>query len=128
MRAGPKWYYATGTDVLGANIYDVIVHDLDITWKYHVQQLLAYDRSNMQHNDLNVKPAGVPIEDIPECDVSIPNVTDTNNVLNCPEQVNNDPMELYQSTRIRKPVERIFAGSVAHATWHTFSSLVFSYH
>ena len=41
----------------GANIYNVFVHDPDITWKRrHVQYLLPFVRNNMQGNDLNVKP------------------------------------------------------------------------
>ena len=31
--------------------------------------------------------------DVPEGDVSIPNVSDTNNDVNCLEQVNNDSIE-----------------------------------
>ena len=40
MRSGPKWYNATVTEVLGTNVYNAFVHELEATWKRYVQQLL----------------------------------------------------------------------------------------
>lgn len=40
LRDGPKWYYGTVVDILGQNVYNVHVHDLDVTWKRHLHQLL----------------------------------------------------------------------------------------
>ena len=37
LRPGPKWYNATVTEVLGTNVYHVFVHELEATWKRHVQ-------------------------------------------------------------------------------------------
>ena len=40
LRLGRKWYRGTITEVLGMNVYNVFIHDLETTWKRHVQQLL----------------------------------------------------------------------------------------
>ena len=124
LREGPKWYSATVTEILGVNIYNVFVHDLDITWKRHVQQLLPCNKSNMQDYDLNVEQADIPINvkqadiplnvapesDVPE-DVNIPTVPDADNNVNCPEREDTDSIALRRSIRSKKPVERYVAGS-----------------
>ena len=81
MGADLKLYFATVTEIVGANIYNVFIRDLDITCKRHVQQSLPIDRNIKQRNDLNVKP-----EDVPEGDVSIPNVSEANNDVNVPNR------------------------------------------
>ena len=49
LREGKKWYNATVTEVLGINIYNVLVHDLNVTWKRHSNQLISIpDSHNIQ--------------------------------------------------------------------------------
>ena len=40
MRDGEKWLHATVADKIGVNIYNVHVHDLNVIWKRHANQLL----------------------------------------------------------------------------------------
>ena len=57
LGSGPKWYNATIVDKLAINIYNVFVHDLNVTWKRHTNQLLSVrdpsGHSNTQNSESN---------------------------------------------------------------------------
>lgn len=40
LRDGPKWFHGTVVQKLGVNVYNVHVHQLDVVWKRHCNQLL----------------------------------------------------------------------------------------
>ena len=48
---GPKWYSASVLKVLGKNIYNVYVHELNTVWKRHKHQLLSAN-SKSNENDV----------------------------------------------------------------------------
>ena len=51
LNLGPKWYNATVTKVLGTNVDNVFIHELEATWKRHIPELLScsVDTSNVQN-------------------------------------------------------------------------------
>ena len=51
LREGPKWYNSTIMQKLSANIYNVLVHDLNIIWKRHSNQILMLTATNENNND-----------------------------------------------------------------------------
>ena len=40
VREGRKWLNATIVNVLGENVYEAHIHDLNVIWKRHTHQLL----------------------------------------------------------------------------------------
>ena len=99
--------------MLGTNVHNVFVHELETTWKRHVQQLLpsSVDTRNYQIDRLNVheKVSHVP-ENIP------PNITSDNNLNDDVDSstslpVNPDLVTLCRSVRTKKPIEWYVAGS-----------------
>lgn len=51
LREGQKWYDATVIEVLGINVYNVRVHDLNVIWKRHSNQLLSIHQSLRNHSN-----------------------------------------------------------------------------
>ena len=41
VREGPKWHQATVVQKLGVNVYNVHIHQLNVVWKRHANQLLS---------------------------------------------------------------------------------------
>ena len=102
LREGPKWYHATIVQKLGPNIYNVHIHQLDVIWKRHLNQLLSVScKSEIASKNQNDKASSsVPIQN-----KACPNYS---------SQLNNSPIvntgsEFIQrrmSSRTRKPVSR----------------------
>ena len=53
MSQGPKWVQGTIVEKLGVNVFNVHIHDLNVIWKRHSNQMLLRDISNS--NDVNDK-------------------------------------------------------------------------
>lgn len=47
VRGEPKWYQATVVEKIGVNVYNVQVHDLNIIWKRHSNQLLSIPKCSL---------------------------------------------------------------------------------
>lgn len=58
LAGGPKWYQATILDKVGDNIYNVHIHQLDVTWKRHKHQLLALPNNTKASSSEVVVPHG----------------------------------------------------------------------
>ena len=113
---GPKWYNATITEVLGINIYNIFIHELNTTWKRHIQQLLpsSIDNNNVSNNcNLNsnenvihVPDRHVPLEFFSDNVIVNDNVNTSQSL-----PVNSQSAALRRSTRINKPTKRYVAGN-----------------
>ena len=97
VRPGPKWYKSTVVNKLGNNTYNVLVHDLDVTWKRHLSQLLPLSDSG---HELPTDRIPAFSDDNQSNDASV-SVTCSND-----ESVPNENADLRRSTRLRNPVER----------------------
>ena len=116
LRPGPKWYNTTITEVLGINIYNVFIHELNTTWKRHIQQLLpsSIDNNNVSNNcNLNsnenvihVPDRHVPLEIVSDNVIVYDNVNISQSL-----PVNSESAALRRSTRIKKPIEIYVAGN-----------------
>ena len=92
--------------MLGTNVYNVFIEELEATWKRHVQQLLpcSVDIRNVQNDRLNVPEnvSNVP-ENIP------PNITCDSNVNDDVDAltslpINPDSVTWRRSVRTKKPM------------------------
>lgn len=72
MSGGPKWYVATVIEKLGINVYNVHVHDLDIVWKRHKNQLMLTGADESTDSTETLVDNNVPCNPVPNI-VSYPN-------------------------------------------------------
>ena len=93
FRQGPKWYAGIITSRLGANIYEVFISDLKISWRRHSHQLLSSvpvgnssenSHTNDIDNDHDIVPlltsnASVPVNQNPH---AAPCSTNTGSTVN----------------------------------------------
>ena len=58
MREGQRWLSATVIEKVAINVYNVLVHEFDVVWKRHANQLLSIPEpsSNLQHNTISEPP------------------------------------------------------------------------
>lgn len=70
LREGRKWLHATIVKILGDNVYEVNIHDIDAIWKRHAHQLLSIPSpkisdpvSTETYNSTDDRsvPAGIPV-------------------------------------------------------------------
>ena len=57
LRPGKKWLEATIVDKIAVNVYNVLIHDLNVVWKRHLTQLHSHnsvDENNTNNNHQNV--------------------------------------------------------------------------
>ena len=59
MRDGEKWLHATVANKIGVNIYNVHVHDLNVIWKRHANQLLGIPNESQPSADHQVTSSTV---------------------------------------------------------------------
>ena len=111
LRSGEKWLKGTIVEQLAVNIYNVLIHDYNIIWKRHCNQLLSLKVNSPDVKGLeNIKIQGATIPEsivippnyiIPNADVCVENVPNVQN-----ENTMSNDTNLRRSTRIRKPVSR----------------------
>ena len=129
LREGPKWLHATIVQQLGINVYGVHVHDLNVVWKRHANQMLndsiTIDDNNSQEIYFDAQSYPLPQQNYPvlpeiNCspseisnsqsvekskDSELSNNVDVSVSRDDPDSVSPTPT-LRRSERIRKPVER----------------------
>lgn len=88
LRAGPKWYAGTIMQRLGVNVYNVLIKDLNVIWKRHLNQLL------ISHSDVD---CGVPVADTQN------NSRDSGATETLPTEAADVPATLRRSSRVRNP-------------------------
>ena len=67
FRNGPKWYKATIMQKLAANVFNVHIHDLNVVWKRHSNQLLNSISCNENNRSFNHFEDIVPNECYNDC-------------------------------------------------------------
>ena len=60
LRGGQKWYTANIIERIGVNVYNVHVHDLNIVWTRHANQLVSIPESPRSNAVLNQPVVDVP--------------------------------------------------------------------
>ena len=82
LRPGPpKWYKSTITQIIGKNIYMVLVHALQTEWKRHIQQMLPIPNDyteNVNENSV-INPRNENVIDVPPSS-SVPVVPSNSNM------------------------------------------------
>ena len=118
LREGKKWMKATIVEKLGINVYNVIIHDYNVLWKRHYNQLLPLKEQDISVSDSNnpvvvLSPEQESVfpqnHDIPNKDVYVgPTLIDNQNISVRPIVHNNksSAVELRKSSRPRKPTVR----------------------
>jgi len=117
LRDGPKWYTATIVQKLGINVFNVLIHNLNVIWKRHSNQLLSIP-SRSDHGNNNANPVVTTNEDSElEPSVNCPPIilpseptVSHDSVVPLPTNLENAnaeiPSVLRRSVRTRKPVVR----------------------
>ena len=88
LRDGPKWHHAVIVEKLGENVYQVHIHNLDVTWKRHTHQLLPTSTivaSENCNNFNNTSCLQAVVEGASNMQSSLPMITvnrHNNNLLN----------------------------------------------
>jgi hypothetical protein len=127
LRDGPKWYQSTVVQKIGINIYNVHIHDLDVVWRRHTNQLLLVAPGETEpHSDSQCKvPTDYTMNGTPgpsrshhpvsnsvdqPLQNSIPDRLDSGIPSENHDNVTVDPgeplVDLRRSGRIKKPVVR----------------------
>ena len=71
LRDGPKWYLSTVVQQMGINVFNVLIHQLNVIWKRHSNQLLAVSTVDEEQSENVVFVESKPENASPA--VNIPN-------------------------------------------------------
>ena len=115
LRDGPKWLHGSIVEKLGVNVFNVLIHDYNIVWKRHSNQLLSCHNENKNESvpdnailDRSLLDINLPINIEPN-NQTYETVADANHASspsssNLPIAESN--VTLRRSERIRQPVIR----------------------
>ena len=115
LRDGPKWLHGSIVEKLGVNVFNVLIHDYNIVWKRHSNQLLSCQNENKNESipdnailHRSMLDINLPI-DIEPNNQTYETVADANHASspsssNLPIAESN--VTLRRSERIRQPVIR----------------------